>query len=281
MTKNEAYKLFELMIAEADKELMSFTSNLSLTIEHKADKTAVTECDKRIDKKLSSIAREHVLNVVSEEGDQSQRIVESGNYITIDPIDGTLGYINYVNEVINKGGVQKFLKRDLGAQSDFCLLLGIVENDLPLFGACYNYITKEKILIDGLNKNNLVRENNKRDYTNPNAIYVDQRPGDYIEDELKAIKNATVIKQAALGLKSLYTIINSHKNAVTVHRVQVAGLWDIMPAAVAARAFDCSIYDDLGNPLEVNKYIILPGKGATILKGDLFNFVINRLKANN
>lgn len=281
MTKNEAYKLFELMIAEAEKELMSYTSNLSLTIENKSDKTAVTECDKRIDEKLCSIAKRHGLNVVSEEGEQSQKIVESGNYITIDPIDGTLGYIEYVNEVTNRGDSRQFLKRDLGAQSDFCLLLGIVENNLPSFGACYNYITKEKILIDGSNKNNLVRENNKRNYTSPNAIYLDQRSGDYIEDELKAIKNATIIKQAALGLKSLYTIINLHKNAVTVHRVQVAGLWDIMPAAVAARAFGCTIYDDLGSPLELNKYIILPGKGATILKGDMFKFVINRLKANS
>lgn len=279
MNKEQAYHLFEQMISKADEELISFTLSFDLSVEHKADKTAVTECDKRIDEKLTAIAKENGLQVVSEEGEKVQSIVESGNYITIDPIDGTLGYIEYVNDAINKGDIKKFLQEDLGAQSDFCLLLGIVENSIPVFGACYNFINKEKIFIDGSNKVNLERENNKRDYKVQNAVYVDQRPGDDIEDELKAIEDATVIKQAALGLKSLYTVINPHQNAVTVHRVQVAGLWDIMPAAVAARAFDCKVYDDLGNLLELNKYIILPGKGATIIKGNKFDFVVDRLKS--
>lgn len=279
MNKDQAYKLFELMISEATEELMSFTLNSGLTIEHKADKSAVTQCDKRIDDRLSAVARKNGLQVVSEEGDLVQSIAESGNYITIDPIDGTLGYIEYVNDALNKGDISNFLQEDLGAQSDFCLLLGIVENSMPVFGACYNFVTKEKIFIDGSNKDNLERENNKRDYKGLNAVYVDQRPGDDIEEELKTIKDATIIKQAALGLKSLYTIINDHQNAVTVHRVQVAGLWDIMPAAVAARAFGGQVYDDLGNPLQYNKYLVLPGKGATIVKGNKFNFVIERLKS--
>lgn len=281
MTKNEAFELFQKMIDAAEKELLSFTLHSALSVEHKADKTAVTECDKSIDRTLSAIARDNNLQVVSEEGALVQDIVKSGNYITIDPIDGTLGYIEYVNDALSKGNISQFLQTDLGPQSDFCLLLGIVENGKPVFGACYNYITKEKIFIDGSNKNNLQRVNNKRSYTSPNAVYVDQRPGDSIEEVLKSTQEVTVIKQAALGLKSLYTLINPHENAITVHRVQVAGLWDIMPAAVAAQVFGGQIYDDLGNPLEFNKYIILPGKGATIIKGHKFDFVIDLLKKNS
>lgn len=280
MTKNEAFELFQKMIDAAEKELLSFTLHSALSVEHKADKTAVTECDKSIDRTLSAIARDNNLQVVSEEGALALDIVKSGNYITIDPIDGTLGYIEYVNDALSKGNISEFLQTDLGPQSDFCLLLGIVENGKPVFGACYNYITKETIFIDGSNKNNLQRVNNKRNYTSPAAVYVDQRPGDSIEEVLKSTQEVTVIKQAALGLKSLYTLINPHENAVTVHRVQVAGLWDIMPAAVAAHVFGGQIYDDLGNPLEFNKYIILPGKGATIIKGHTFDFVIDLLKKN-
>jgi hypothetical protein len=140
------------------------------------------------------------------------------------------------------------------------------------------FLTKEKILIDGNDPNNLVRENNVRGYNQKFAVYVDQRKGDYIEDKLTALEDVAVIMQAALGLKSLYTVLNPHEAAVTLHRVQTAGLWDIMPAAVAARAFGGGVFDDLGNPLECDKYIILPGRGATILKGDKFDFVLNELK---
>lgn len=280
MTKDEAFHLFEIMIDEAEKELLSFTLHSGLSIEHKADKSAVTECDKSIDRKLSAIAKNNNLQVVSEEGALVKNIVESGNYITIDPIDGTLGYIEYVNYALKKGDIQSFIKEDLGAEHDFCLLLGIVEHGIPQYAACYNYITNEKILIDGSNKNNLQRENNKRNYSVPNAVYVDQRPGDKIEKELMTVEDSVVIKQATLGLKSLYTIINPHQNAITVHRVQVAGLWDIMPAAVAAHAFGGGVYDDLGNPLEFDKYIILPGKGATIIKNHKFDFVLDLLKGN-
>jgi fructose-1,6-bisphosphatase/inositol monophosphatase family enzyme len=278
MTHNQAYSLFEKLISIAEKELLDFTLNSSFDVEHKADKSVVTNCDKRIDDRLSEIARGEGFAIVSEEGEHVQQIVESGNYLTIDPIDGTLGYIEYVNAALDKGNINEFLKEDMGAQSDFCLLIGIIENNIPQFGVCYNYITKEKILIDGNDPNNLVRENNVRGYNQKFAVYVDQRKGDYIEDKLTALEDVAVIMQAALGLKSLYTVLNPHEAAVTLHRVQTAGLWDIMPAAVAARAFGGGVFDDLGNPLECDKYIILPGRGATILKGDKFDFVLNELK---
>jgi 3'-phosphoadenosine 5'-phosphosulfate (PAPS) 3'-phosphatase len=282
VTKDQAYNLFEQMIAQASDELVKFTVQAPLSIEHKADKSAVTECDKKVDAKLSELATKAGLQVVSEEGEHVLDIVKSGNYMTIDPIDGTLGYIENVNYALENGGIEQFIKKDLGAEHDFGLLLGIVENGLPRFGACYNFITKEKILIDAESKDNFVRENNIRNYTQENVVYLDQRfIDDPITNELISLADTVSIKQATLGFKSLYTLINSHKNAVTVHRVQSAGLWDIMPAAVAARVFGGEIYDDTGKPLEFESYILLPGKGATIIKGDKFKFVLNKLNAHD
>ncbi|MFA5828656.1 MAG: inositol monophosphatase family protein [Candidatus Shapirobacteria bacterium] len=266
------------MIVEASDELLDFTLNTPISAEHKADKSVVTHCDKQIENRLVKIAQSNNLQVVPEEGDKVLEIVKSGNYLTIDPIDGTLGYLEYVNKAIDKGDITDFLKEDLGAASDFCLLLGLVENGIPTFGACYNFITKEKILIDGNNPDNLIRENNTRGYSQEYAIYVDQRPGDFIERELINMSGVSIIKQAALGLKSLYTVINPHKSAITVHRVQIAGLWDIIPAAVACRAFGGKVYDDKGEELKLQDYIALPGTGATIIKGDKFNFVLDLLK---
>jgi len=278
MTKDQAFNLFNQMIAEASDELLDFTLNSPINAEHKADKSVVTLCDKQIENRLVKIAQGVGLQVVPEEGEKVLEIVKSGNYLTIDPIDGTLGYLEYVNNALNKGDIKDFLKEDLGAASDFCILLGLVENGVPAYGACYNFVTKEKILIDGNDPNNLLRENNARDYSQEYAVYVDQRPGDFIEQELIDMPGVSVIKQAALGLKSLYTVINSHKSAITVHRVQTAGLWDIMPAAVACRAFGAKVYDDKGEELKLQDYIVLPGIGATIIKGDKFNFVLDLLK---
>lgn len=281
MNKDQAYSLFEQMIAQAIEELKRFTLQAPLSIEHKADKSAVTECDKHIDSKLSKLAVDAGFSVVSEEGEHVLDIIKSGNYITIDPIDGTLGYIENVNYALENSGIGEFMKKDLGAEHDFGLLLGIVENGLPRFGACFNFITGEKILIDGENKENFVRENNVRNYVQENAVYLDQRfIDDPITQQILLLPDVVSIKQATLGLKSLYTLINPHKNAVTVHRVQSAGLWDIMPAAVATRVFGGEIYDDSGKPLEFKNYIMVPGNGAIVIKGDKFSFVLDELKGN-
>ncbi len=270
MNKKTAYSLFKTMISAADNQLTLFTKNSQLIINHKADKSVVTQCDQVIDRELTKIARMAGLAVVSEEGAQPLAIVRTGNYLTIDPIDGTLGYIDYANSGFDQ---------DLGPEKDFCLLLGIVENGQPRFGAVYNYVTKERIFIDAEDRNHFERINNKRNYSQEYAVYLDQRAAeDPLTKELLVMPDVAIIKQAALGLKSVYTIINPHQEAVTVHKVQTAGLWDILPAAAAAKIFGGGVYDDTGKPLRLNRYIILPGKGATIIKGDKFNFVIDKLK---
>ena len=279
MNKDQAFSLFEELIQIAQSELLDFTLNASLSIDSKADKSVVTECDKAIDQKLTQICQERGLQVVSEEGEHVKEIVVGGNYITIDPIDGTLGYIDYVNKALESGDIRSFLQTDFGAEHDFSLLLGIAEDGQPRFAACFNYITKEKILLDALNKDNLVWENNTRNYNQESVVYLDQRfIDDPITNRLLSLPETTSIKQATLGLKSLYTVLNPHESAATVHRVQTAGLWDVLPAAVAAKAFGGNVYDDKGNLLVLNEYIILPGNGASVIKGRKFQFVVEELK---
>jgi len=278
MDRQQAYLLFEQIIVIGAQILRDFTLHSDLAHKQKADRSVVTACDKKIDEELSQVVRDAGLRVVSEEGEHYKEIVRSGDYVTIDPIDGTLGYIEYVNDALEKGTIYNFLAEDLGPLSDFCLLIGIVKNGVPRFGACYNYITKEKILIDGNDKNALIRENNIRNYSQQYAVYVDQRSGDELEAELTALPFVSVNKQAALGLKSIYTILNPHISAITVHRVQKAGLWDIVPAAVAARAFGGQVFDDTGEVLSLTDYAILPGNGATIIKGEKFGFILEKLR---
>jgi len=74
------------------------------------------------------------------------------------------------------------------------------------------------------------------------------------------------------------TCHNPHESAIMCHRVQSSGLWDILPAAVASKAFGGEIYDDRGNTLLLNEYAVLPGKGCTVIKGDKFKFVIDLIR---
>lgn len=278
METEKVFSLFKEMIAVAREELVNFTTQNKLIIDAKIDRSLVTDCDKTIDMRLTQIAKANGFQVISEEGVHSQQIVETGNYLTIDPIDGTLGYLDYCQAYTKENSKDVFLSKDLGAGSDFCLLLGIVENSKPRFAACFNYITHELVLIDAQDKNKFIRINNIRAYQGANVVYVDQREGNILEKELTLLKDVKVIKQAALGLKSLYTIINPHKNSITYHSVQTAGLWDVMPAAVASRAFEGELFDGKGELLEFDKYIILPGLGATIIKGPKFKAFRQKLQ---
>jgi len=151
------------------------------------------------------------------------------------------------------------------------------ERNFPAPGKIYE--------VDGLGmhlncKENCTRENNVRKHSEQNAVYLDQRfIDDPVTKELLSLSDVSPIMQATFGLKSLYTLINPHKNAVTVHRVQSAGLWDVVPAAVAAKVYGGEMYDELGKPLKLAEYIILPGKGAAVVKGDKFKFVLDRIQS--
>jgi fructose-1,6-bisphosphatase/inositol monophosphatase family enzyme len=265
------------MFASADQTLMRFTLSQDLQIQEKADKTLVTACDEKIDSVLTQIATESGLNVVSEEGEKSIEIVESGNYITIDPIDGTLAYLEHLKAALATGEISNFLKIDLGKEWDFCLLVGIVEDAQPKYGGVLNYVTKEIILIDSSDHNSLVREGKQRIFEGKNVAFVDQRKGDEIESEIISQIETNVYPLASYGLRVVYTFLNNFESAIAYHSVQQTGLWDILPGAAVAKAMGQKIYTNMGNELSLNEYIALPGKGALAIKGDKFKFALEKI----
>lgn len=277
----QAYALLRKMFSKADQTLTEFTLSQDLKIEEKADKTLVTACDEKIDLVLTQIAAEAGLNIVSEEGQKNLQVVQSGNYITIDPIDGTLAYLEHLKAALAKGNISNFLKINLGDQWDFCLLVGIVENAQPRFGGIFNYVTKEIILIDSLDPNSLIREGMARKFTGKNIVFVDQRKGDELETEILSQTETNVYPLASYGLRLAYTFLNYSESAIAYHSAQQTGLWDILPGAVIAKAYGQKIYTNIGNELSLNEYIALPGKGALAIKGDKFKFALEKLISKN
>jgi hypothetical protein len=51
-----------------------------------------------------------------------------------------------------------------------------------------------------------------------------------------------------------------------------------LPAAVATQLFGGKIFDNLGDLLKLNEYVILPGKGGTIGKGVFAEDIGTKLK---
>lgn len=274
----DAFDLFRTLAERAKRELFQVTASAAVHAELKPDRTLVSNCDIAIDQALSGLVKEYGLRVVSEESAASFAAVSCGTYVTIDPIDGTLGYLAYVQHALEHGGIESFGKLDLGAEFDFTLLIGIIENGLPRYGASINYITNETIFVDAADSECLVWSNRCRHHAGDLVAYVDPRAGDNIEREILSVSGVSVITQATLGLKSLYALLGQHQSAVVCHRVQAAGVWDIAPAAAAARAFGGNVYDDLGKLVQFDRYAVLPGKGATILRGTTFEFVVDRLQ---
>ena len=122
------------------------------------------------------VVKGHSLNPVSEEGEQPLNIVKSGNYIVWDSIDGSTTYQNHVERSIKEFGermpISSSLKED--PSYDYSLLMGIVEDGIPRFGCCYNYVTGEKIFVDSTG--DLYREGLKREgFDAKFARYVDHR----------------------------------------------------------------------------------------------------------
>lgn len=262
MTCDQAYSLFESLIKTARDTLLDQTLNFPLKSWTKEDSTWVTECDQRIDNILTPIIRKIGLQTVSEEGEHLLDVVESGSYITIDPIDGTFGYLDYLSSDSKFGTV------DLGPLHDFGLLVGIVERAQPVFGMAYNYITGETVMVDGVNPKNLVWNNRTRINNQKIAGYLSSRASSKLEDKISKVPEISIIKQATMGWKSLYTVLQPHDRAIMVRETIHTGLWDILPGAVAAKCFGAEL------SLEFNKYVQLPNQGLVIKKGNWPEFEI-------
>lgn len=275
MERKEAYDFFEQMIQLAVREIMQVTCNQDWNVELKKNNTPVTKADQQIDKTLTTYAKAKGFSVISEEGDHAKATVQSGSYVTIDPIDGTLGYIDHVEAALAQRNTKAFLDDTMKPSLDFCLLIGIVELGRARFGCCYHYLTKERIFIDSNHKEGCMTQNKKRVYQGKDVLYEDPTVRSMMVDQIKKMADLKVISQHALGLASQYCFINDHTNAVSIVDHCHPGIWDIVPAMATAQAFGGVIVDGNGDAVRLNQYIMIPGNGCRVIKGERFLFLRN------
>ncbi|MBI2548075.1 hypothetical protein HYW21_01875 [Candidatus Woesearchaeota archaeon] len=275
METKEAYDFFEQMIQLAVREVMQVTCNQNWGVDLKKNNTPVTKADKQIDKTLTAYAKAKGFSVISEEGDHEKAIVQSASYVTIDPIDGTLGYIAHVEAALASKNIKAFLDDTMKPSTDFCLLIGIVEQGKARFGCCYHYLTKERIFIDSNHKERCITQNKKRLYTGKDVLYTDPTVTSTIVEQIKKMADIKVISLHPLGLTSQYCFINDHANAATVIEHSHPGIWDLVPGMATAQAFGGVVADGNGDPITLNKYIMIPGNGCRVIRGERFLFLRN------
>jgi fructose-1,6-bisphosphatase/inositol monophosphatase family enzyme len=268
MNRDQIHILFTELIATAQTILADYLQAHHFTVETKIDHSPVTEADKHIDRTLSQMCRDHGLAVLSEESKHSLELIQTGNYMTIDPIDGTKGLVEHLKHIQDG----KF-NPDIGRRCDCALLLGLVQNGQPTYAAYYNYVTAESVFLDAESQEIIRQRDINLDFQD--TLYSnckDQKPEDATSEKLlQMFPQTQIVVQGAVGIRTLYTFINKATNSTTFARVESGfGLWDILPAMCASKIFGGQLYDGFGEPVQLDQYITIPGKGVLAIKGEKF-----------
>ncbi|MDO8480667.1 MAG: inositol monophosphatase family protein [Nanoarchaeota archaeon] len=264
MNRAEAFSFFDAVASEASKELKRFAKDLQIT--QKADKTLVTACDIHLSKHIATLAQEWNIPLLSEEDEEGYTLITKPLFAVLDPIDGTLAYIEHA----------KHPERKLGPEFDYTLLLTIVEKSKPRFGLCYNFVTGERMKLDSRSKIHSIIENVKRLYKSKIAFYYENRTDDSLSRRLLADTKIKGRYQAmSLGQRLLLMQLNPHESAAVSHFAQRSGLWDVGPALVAASWSGAKLFDGKGNPLTANKVFI--DGGIVAYKGSYFEGIEKKL----
>lgn len=276
LDRNQAYNIFNELSGIVSKEIINFTKSNKLDVIEKEDRTLVTKCDKHIDTITGNFAITRGFSVISEERENNLSTLRNGNYLIIDAIDGTKGYIKHTQS--SKDDSNPTINKELDTSYDYSFLTAIIADGKPRFGLCYNYVTGEKILLDSKSNNHTIWENKREVLEVKNAHYVDNRS---IEDKIQKSLSKEADKTyyySSPGLNFLYAQLRSHESSVIYHFAQQNGLWDIAPACVAVEFSGAEILDGNGKPINFTNYLDIPNKGLVLVKGDKFSHIKEKLK---
>ena len=276
MNCNEAYKLFRDLEKLVSNEISIFTKDNKLDINQKDDRSLVTKCDKYIDKLTRDLVKSRGLQVISEERENDLNILKSGNYVIIDAIDGTSGYIKHTKSSDNK--LTPHINRDLGFNWDYSFLTAIVIDGNPRFGFCHNYVTGEDIFLSSGNIKDTIWENSRDDFKAENALYVDNRSKNDGIQKLLSEKADGIHLYSSPGLAFVYAQLRKHKSSVIYHFAQQNGLWDIAPACVISEITNTRILDGNGDYIKFRDYLNIPNKGLALIRGNNFSWIKETLK---
>tara|TARA_Y100000310_G_scaffold344861_1_gene460083 strand:- start:5847 stop:6722 length:876 start_codon:yes stop_codon:yes gene_type:complete len=291
MDQATAYRLFHEMNQLALSELIDYTSNNIPVATEKIDRSVFSGADQRTNDALCDFSRRNGLKPVGEESPEDLSVVRSGNYVTIDSIDGSGHYLKHVEGARAKKLQVPHIDPELGDNFDYAVIIGIVENGRPRFGSYFSYVSGELIMVDSDSINHTVweRGSNLNLYLGEKANYTENRVELGINENNSAINRRIsdiadkTHNVGPLGRRCLYAQLGSHESAAVYHMgLQENGLWDILPTCVLAETPEnrrkTRIYDGNGNPIVFTEYAQTPNKGVILTHGPEFEWISKEIR---
>lgn len=239
-------------IADIAQEIVTeYVNNHTIEIETKADGSKVTSADKHLHQILRDECKVFNLPIISEEDKEHDlEAISKGSYITIDPIDGTNNFIYHAME-------QGAYPADLPTLSNHGLLIGIVQNNIPVAGISHNYANGDRVVID---TNFINWSLSEKPTKATHAIYIGKC------DTTPELYGKRIIR-GGFGLRAVEAMACKIPNTYAHMPNTFSGIWDVVPAMAAARVVNGQSTIN-GRPIELNKYAYIPEGDVEICKGD-------------
>lgn len=262
MEKSNELKIVIEIIKEAGAILLHYYDK-ELTVSLKDNNTPVSEADIAADKFILKKLREHFsYPILSEESvDDKNRLGQEFVWI-VDPLDGTKDFIEKTGE--------------------FTVVIGLVQNNLPLLGVVYRPTTKELWYaekgqgafreVNGVKKRIMVSGIKSISEAKFAVSNLDSQNPDFFMDKIGA-RNRTKVGSAAL---KICKIAQGEYDAFFVLKSRMSEWDDCAPGIILAEAGG-ALSDAFGNPLLYNQENVSRSKGTVANNGILHQELIEKI----
>jgi 3'(2'), 5'-bisphosphate nucleotidase len=232
----------------------------STAFTEKADKSPVTETDRRIHDLLEAALLPTGIPVLSEEGVAVSHPYPPRLWI-IDPIDGTSGFIN--------------------GTGDFAVMVGLLENGRPVLGVVHVPATGTQYFATKgggayMEKGGVVTELRVSDRHTPNlrAVHSARHPAPYTEGIAAALEVTETIRVGGIGVKASIIAEGAGDYFLTLGRL---GEWDTCaPEIIVTEAGGC-VTDRDGDPIGYDMNDSRITNGAVFTNGACHREVLTAL----
>lgn len=248
-----------------------------LMIDEKADKSLVTEVDIQVNELLKNQFASLGIPFIGEESEHDLQTIKGGNYIAVDPIDGTSNFVRMFNGELDKPAL------------DNVTLISLVRDGVPVIGICLNHYTGELYIAvnDGKTKLESVQHLYIKGLEYPGTTGI-ERVSELRSDRMlvmgssasdpvnkKYSQDAPTAQIGGLGFRIISLCNNDITDGLVYHKKQDAGLWDLAAAQVFASLNGVEILDGNGDRLDFTSAAYFPGHGAMATKGNSLGYVPN------
>lgn len=254
-----------IIIKKAGQEIMKIYNLNNFDIKNKIDNSPITIADKKSNEIICKGLSQFDIPILSEESNKKIDLEKTEMIWIIDPLDGTLDFIQKTGE--------------------FCIMIGLVENGLPIMG--FVYIPEKDILYYGIkNKGAYKIQNNKKTKLQVSKVntldkarliasknhFSDNIQNFYITNKIKKL-----VKCGSNGIK--IGLIAENKADIFINPTDKMGKWDTCAPHIILQEAGGKITDINGNQILYNTKKLKNSFGIVATNAKIHNNVIKNFKS--